>query len=176
MEAKEFLQAEEISFMADELTMIDITPTFSLSKMELMKDTYGPFRAGRRTKVPLWLAVFLHGRSACTLIPPDWLSPRRLSALVNQERSDENQLQPVPPFYYEISRTYFKHARDNLQRFDELLSLVEHLHRLRLVKLQKLVSAEFAIGNDGYHSFPNATRMEINICRQMVHGFSSYVK
>ena len=44
-----------------------------------MQDRYGPFQANSRTDVPIWLAIMLHKRKKCSILPPQWLEKERLA-------------------------------------------------------------------------------------------------
>jgi GINS complex subunit 2 len=39
---------------------------------------YGPFRPNMPVEVPIWLALQLHKRSKCRILPPAFLDPARL--------------------------------------------------------------------------------------------------
>ena len=47
----------------------------------MAQDRYGPFQANSRTEVPLWLAIFLHKRKKCSILPPQWLDKDKLTGV-----------------------------------------------------------------------------------------------
>lgn len=38
-----------------------------------MQGAYGPILPNREVEVPLWMAMALHKRKRCRILPPDWM-------------------------------------------------------------------------------------------------------
>jgi len=46
----------------------------------MQQGEYGPFRPNMPVEVPIWLALQLHKRGKCRIMPPSWLSISRLQS------------------------------------------------------------------------------------------------
>ena len=47
-----------------------------------MQADYGPFQPNRPVEVPLWMAMALHKRKKCRILPPGWMDIDSLKGAV----------------------------------------------------------------------------------------------
>ena len=64
--------SSEIDFFAED-EHIEINPTINIQKLQLIRNTYGPFRHNIRISVPIWLAIALRNTNKCKIVPPPYL-------------------------------------------------------------------------------------------------------
>jgi GINS complex subunit 2 len=158
---------EELSFLAEEETMIRITPQFTISKIDLISGNYGPFEAGRSVKVPLWLALFFNSNKSCVLVPPKWLTLSIVKQLLAREKESRDSLQKVPPCYMEVSFAFFNNANDVIKDADAVRSAIEDLWTIRTEKI-RAIFAQYKESVDLFFTCPNMTRMELHHYREPI--------
>ena len=163
---------EELTFLAEEQTIVKISPFFSINSIKFISGTYGPFKAGREAKVPLWLALFLTSNKSCNMIPPKWLNVSSLKKIAYNEQQDKNSLSKINSQYMEISYAFFNRSPHSINELDQVRSLISDIWARRTEKIRQSIilnSHEEA----KYLSFPNATSMEIHLFREPVSQIAS---
>lgn len=80
-----------------------IRPKFTHGAMIAITGTFGPFRSGVPTQVPLWLAMRLRSDSLCTVVPPHWMHEGRLAAMLDAERRNTIAFNPLPHYFDELA-------------------------------------------------------------------------
>jgi GINS complex subunit 2 len=157
---------EELNFIASE-ALVHISPHFTAPKTAFMAQPYGPFQAGRPTKVPLWLALFLNSSQSCTLIPPKWLTLASVRALLERDRREQGTLAPVRPHYMELSHAFFTRAPTSIRDVDHVRTAVDELWLMRSDKIRRSI-AEATSETLDFFELPNATRMELHLYREPI--------
>lgn len=142
--------------------MIEIVPLFSMDRIRLISDVYGPFVPPTKTRVPLWLAANLKLKMKCRIIPPNWLSVDYLKAKVDSEILNPDQFTDLPFHYTEVAKVLLDIAPDSIQHPGRVRSLLKDLREARQAKLRNnLGSIDFTVIVD----LPNLSSMEINEIR-----------
>jgi GINS complex subunit 2 len=158
---------EELNFIAEDEALVHISPHFTAPKTAFMAQEFGPFRAGRPTKVPLWLALFLNSSQTCTLIPPKWLNLATVRALLDRERRERDTLAPIRAHYMELSHAFFTRAPMSVRDLDQVRTTVEELWLTRSEKIRRSI-AEATSETLDFFELPNATRMELHLYREPI--------
>jgi GINS complex subunit 2 len=91
----------ELEFLAENI-IIEIIPNFKKDELNLLCGKFGPFKPNRPTKVPLWLALQYKKNRKCRIVPPGWLEFEILANKVEQEKNNENNLQELTFYFFEI--------------------------------------------------------------------------
>lgn len=159
---------EELSFIAEQETSVKITPNFNLNKVNFISGSFGPFRAGHQIKVPLWLALHLNKKDACTLHPPSWLGVSTLKQLLAREKENKTQLGRVPSHYIEVAFAFFNNERTNIPEPDMVRSLIEDLWTFRVEKIRNIYEQNLSQLDELYVTCENITRMEVHLFREPV--------
>ena len=161
---------EELSFIAEEELLVDISPHFSCPTMKFMSGEYGPFAAGRPARVPLWLGLFLSSSQSCTLIAPKWLNISSLKKLVKKERDNPDILTHLPGHghYLPLSFAFFTRAPSTVKDVDQVRNMIEDLWAVRVEKLRRMITTSVSDGSQDAGSLTNATRMEIHLFREPI--------
>lgn len=66
------LSLQELEFLAEDC-LVDVMPLTRMKPINLLRDTYGPFRPHTRISIPLWLAVQMYRAKHCRILLPDWM-------------------------------------------------------------------------------------------------------
>ncbi|KIZ02764.1 DNA replication complex GINS protein PSF2 [Monoraphidium neglectum] len=133
--------AEELEFFAEE-EPITIIPSFQLrhsanGMLSCVGGDYGPFRPNMPVEVPIWLALQLHKRGKCRIIPPQFLDIPRLQALITAEQSDLDSFQPVPFYFMEVCCLLFESAKDAFgDSFFQVRDLLQQFVNIRRHKIE----------------------------------------
>lgn len=163
---------EELEFFAEE-EPITIIPSFQLrhspsGMLSCIGGEYGPFRPNMPVEVPIWLALQLHKRGKCRIVPPAFLDPVRLQALVAAEQSDLDSFQPVPFHFMEVCCLLFESAKDAFgDSFFKVRDLLQRLVNIRRHKIEdglRMVSAASTI------RLANLSAYEANLIRLNLQG------
>jgi GINS complex subunit 2 len=155
---------QELYFLAEEEEMVKIIPRFSCPRMSFLSGNYGPFEPNQKTRVPLWLALFLNFSQTCTMVTPSWLSLKNMQNLVKQEKENKSELGKVPAHYMELSFAFFSKSPESIRDLDAVKSLVEDLWRIRVEKIRK--SLPGLDPNSDFEALENGTRMELHMFRE----------
>ena len=113
-------------------------PSFKGAKFEFICGTYGPFRPSRLVQVPLWLAVYLKQRNKCDVQVPNWLDIEFLKRVRQEERQDdfkEKFSEVIPYHYYEIGRLLLNECKNDFNKPQEVMSILEDIKEIRKEKL-----------------------------------------
>eukprot|EP00796_Vickermania_ingenoplastis_P008092 gene8092-5629_t len=65
---------------------------------------FGPFAAQYPVEVPLYLALHLLRTGICTVSLPSYLEPEQLEKVLELEKEDEVNFQPLPFYFFEIAK------------------------------------------------------------------------
>jgi len=103
--------------------------------------TFGPFRPGIPTEVPLWLACYLKMARRCQIIPPDWLEPQWLTEQYRLEHEMPKSFQPMPPHYLEIATILLRAAADDIPDVERVRTCLKDLEDVRQSKIRSGLQA-----------------------------------
>eukprot|EP00744_Colponema_vietnamica_P020246 GILI01028749.1.p1 GENE.GILI01028749.1~~GILI01028749.1.p1 ORF type:complete len:199 (+),score=40.53 GILI01028749.1:54-650(+) len=129
----------EIEFLGEE-EEVSIIPNFRHESINMLMGPIGPFVPNARINVPLWMAVYLKRRRMCRIIPPDWLTEDVLTRLVEEERNDITKFLDLPFHYFEVGIMLLQESMDDIPDFSVLRTLLEDLHKVRMMKLQGVLT------------------------------------
>eukprot|EP00188_Purpureofilum_apyrenoidigerum_P000332 Plantae.Rhodophyta-Purpureofilum_apyrenoidigerum.ctg11393.p1 GENE.Plantae.Rhodophyta-Purpureofilum_apyrenoidigerum.ctg11393~~Plantae.Rhodophyta-Purpureofilum_apyrenoidigerum.ctg11393.p1 ORF type:complete len:213 (+),score=33.95 Plantae.Rhodophyta-Purpureofilum_apyrenoidigerum.ctg11393:128-766(+) len=126
----------EAEFSAED-EMVSVVPTRRMGGLELLTGTYGPFRPGVAEEVPLWVALAMKKLKACKILPPSWMEIKELERIVEDERLNKSELNPIPFYYAEIAALILHYASEDLRAVATIRRGVEDLTTLRSNKLKR---------------------------------------
>ncbi|KAF2269231.1 DNA replication complex GINS protein-like protein psf2 [Lojkania enalia] len=89
------LTPPEIAFLC-EMELVTVIPRQRLEGLELLGGRLPPLNPPHRTPLPLWLALLLKRQRRANILPPPWLSPHSLSAILEYETKNEEGFSPTP--------------------------------------------------------------------------------
>ncbi|TIA54414.1 GINS complex, PSF2 component [Aureobasidium pullulans] len=92
------LTPAEVAFLC-EMEMVTVIPRQRLESLELLGVGQGPTKALTPpfpTPLPLWLALLLKRQRRANILPPPWLNPEALSAILDIEVDHEDTFSPPP--------------------------------------------------------------------------------
>ncbi|THY48247.1 GINS complex, PSF2 component [Aureobasidium pullulans] len=92
------LTPAEVAFLC-EMEMVTVIPRQRLESFELLGVGQGPTKALTPpfpTPLPLWLALLLKRQRRANILPPPWLNPEALSAILDIEVDHEDTFSPPP--------------------------------------------------------------------------------
>ncbi|KAL1929577.1 hypothetical protein VTP01DRAFT_1715 [Rhizomucor pusillus] len=149
----------EIEFLAghEEITVI---PTHRMPRLDLIEESYGPFRPPLKAKVPLWLALMMKKNNRCHILAPEWLSTESLSRRL-QEEEQESEFSALPFHYMEIAQMLLETAPDDIPDAEEIRRLLKDLRETRQSKARLGLSAL----DHKWLGVNNLSLMEINEIR-----------
>lgn len=118
-----------------------------------------------RIQVPIWLALILKAQKKCNIVPPGWLTLKKLQELYQFEITTLESFSELPTNWLEISKIFFENAPDDLaDESHKLKSLVQDLKEIRLIKIKKGLT----LVNESHLQLDNLSLMEINEIRPFV--------
>ncbi|KAF2256290.1 DNA replication complex GINS protein PSF2 [Trematosphaeria pertusa] len=89
------LTPPEIAFLC-EMELVTVIPRQRLEGLELLGGPLKPLNPPQRTSVPLWLALLLKRQRRANILPPPWLSPESLTAILDHETEYADAFSPPP--------------------------------------------------------------------------------
>ncbi|KAI9796116.1 MAG: DNA replication protein psf2 [Candelina submexicana] len=90
------LTPPEIAFLC-EMEMVTVIPRQRLEALELLGGATPPLHPPHRTPLPLWLALLLKRQRRANILPPPWLHPSSLEAILNIETDVSKESFSSPP-------------------------------------------------------------------------------
>ncbi|KAL3098922.1 hypothetical protein niasHT_024677 [Heterodera trifolii] len=144
--------------------LIRIVPNFNDRTVHLFCGDFGPFEAGAPVTVPFWLAMLLKRRRKCTIIPPDWLSVDELKRMIVAE-AEQRAFAPIPECFFELSNLLMLNAREDVEQYEQLKTLVKDLWDKREAKMRTSTIKFLGQYEIGHAQLDNLTRMEICCAR-----------
>ena len=117
---------------------IEIMPSFKGDRFTFVCGSYGPFRPSKPAQVPLWLAVYLKQRNKCDIQVPNWLDIEFLKRVRAEERHADCQdkfSEVIPYYYFEIGRLLLSECRNDFNRPQEVMSILEDIKEIRKEKM-----------------------------------------
>ncbi|KAJ4357654.1 DNA replication protein psf2 [Didymosphaeria variabile] len=90
------LTPPEIAFIC-EMELVTIIPRQRLEGLELLGGPLKPLNPPQRASLPLWLALLLKRQRRANIIPPPWLSPDSLAAILQFETESSPDAFSPPP-------------------------------------------------------------------------------
>ena len=128
------------SGFASQQALVLILPRFTMRAVKGIGGIYGPFYPNTPSQVPLWLALHLRETDTCTIVPPYFMSAPYLSDILLRETEDNDNYQPLPYYYYEISTQLLRVAKKDIPDVTEVIRLLSEVHVTRKQKLTKAIS------------------------------------
>ncbi|KAF2653362.1 GINS complex, PSF2 component [Lophiostoma macrostomum CBS 122681] len=89
------LTPPEIAFLC-EMELVTVIPRQRLEGLELLGGSLPPLNPPHRTAMPLWLALLLKRQRRANILPPPWLSPHSLAAILEHETDHDDTFSPPP--------------------------------------------------------------------------------
>ncbi|KAF2690864.1 DNA replication complex GINS protein PSF2 [Lentithecium fluviatile CBS 122367] len=89
------LTPPEIAFLC-EMELVTIIPRQRLEALELLGGPLKPLVPPQRASVPLWHALLLKRQRRANIVPPPWLSPEPLTAILDHETKYGDTFSPPP--------------------------------------------------------------------------------
>ncbi|TQS33507.1 hypothetical protein Golomagni_06146 [Golovinomyces magnicellulatus] len=91
------LMPSEVAFLC-EMEHVTIVPRQKMESIGLLSGPTPQLRPPRRSSIPLWLALLLKKQRRANIVPPPWLHPESLRAIINHEtKIDTTGWAPPPP-------------------------------------------------------------------------------
>jgi GINS complex subunit 2 len=160
MQISEVSEYDLADFVAQEVE-VEVVPKFSLSAIELISGTVGPFAPNYPVSVPLWLALYFRQTHMCSVQFPEWLSVAGVREAVTRERESADFLK-LPNEFFEVSHQLLKFAHADAEDAVELHRLVSELFSVRSQKIRRNLDV---LEKHGLHlpglKLTNLTRVEI---------------
>ncbi|XP_050524803.1 DNA replication complex GINS protein PSF2 [Daktulosphaira vitifoliae] len=158
------MHPSEIEYMAEN-EVIQIVPNFNnASHIHLICGSFGPFRAGLPSRVPIWAALNLRQKKICRILPPDWMNVEKLNEKIEEEKSSKFFTQLPSNYYLEITQMLLAVANEDIPKANEIKTAVKDLWDLRIAKLRSSVDMFIKDGRV-QASLNHLTPMEINSVR-----------
>lgn len=164
-----------------------------------MQGEFGPFQPNRECQVPLWMALALWKRKKCTIKAPEWMRPEFLqsmllvmflfcfactqrsfihdvmiAAVLELERSEPGNFQPLPFHYQEIAQFLFTAGTqeslpkevfgDEEARVRDLVNLIQKTRQTKILQGLSLLQEAAAV------KLNNLSAMELNNVRAFFTG------
>jgi len=149
----------ELELIASE-QLVEIIPLVSMERTAFISGAYGPLRPPNKCKVPLWMAVNLKLKKKCHIVPPEWLNPDDLQALLADEMSKPTYSK-LPFRYVEITKVLLDVASEDIPSPEKIRSLLKDLREARQAKCRDAL----ALINHSDVKMTNLSSMEINEVR-----------
>ncbi|MCJ1370597.1 DNA replication protein psf2 [Loxospora ochrophaea] len=155
------LNPSEVAFLC-EMEMVTVIPRQRLEGLDLVGGHTPPLQPPYRTPLPLWLALLLKRQRRANILPPPWLTPSSLTAILEYENASASfsptpqlpaHLAISPPFlpsatadapsnalpyhWLEISEMLLDAAPDDVGEPDNLRRLMRDLREVRMAKMRK---------------------------------------
>ncbi|PSN63836.1 DNA replication complex GINS protein PSF2 [Corynespora cassiicola Philippines] len=89
------LTPPEIAFLC-EMELVTVIPRQKLEGLELLAGPLKPLNPPQRASLPLWLALLLKRQRRANIVPPPWLSPHSLTAILDYETENADIFSPPP--------------------------------------------------------------------------------
>ncbi|KFH40488.1 DNA replication complex GINS protein-like protein [Hapsidospora chrysogenum ATCC 11550] len=90
------LVPSEVAFLC-EMELVTVVPRQKLDSIDLLSGTTPTLRPPRRENLPLWLGLLLKKQRRANIVPPPWLHPDSLRAIIQHEtKTDPTGWAPPP--------------------------------------------------------------------------------
>ncbi|KAH7125454.1 GINS complex subunit Psf2 [Dendryphion nanum] len=89
------LTPPEIAFIC-EMELVTVIPRQRLEGLDLLGGPIPPLNPPHRTNLPFWLALLLKRQRRANILPPPWLNPNSLEAILDHETRHEDAFSPPP--------------------------------------------------------------------------------
>ncbi|KAG9200129.1 DNA replication protein psf2 [Epicoccum nigrum] len=89
------LTPSEVAFLC-EMELVTVIPRQRLEALELLGGPLRPLNPPQRSDIPLWLALLLKRQRRANILPPPWLNPHSLSAILDHETEHADTFSPPP--------------------------------------------------------------------------------
>ncbi|KAL8935210.1 MAG: hypothetical protein Q9216_005538 [Gyalolechia sp. 2 TL-2023] len=158
------LSPPEVAFLC-EMELVTVIPRQRLEGLQLLGGSTPPLNPPYRTPLPLWLALLLKRQRRANILPPPWLSPSSLDAILQLETSSPQFSDPTPlpyapstsiaasppflpsatadvatdalPYHWlEIGEMLLEGASDDISEPDTVRRLMRDLREVRLAKMR----------------------------------------
>ncbi|KAF2101095.1 GINS complex, PSF2 component [Rhizodiscina lignyota] len=90
------LTPPEVAFIC-EMELVTVIPRQRLDALELLGGPTPALRPPHRNNIPLWLALLLKRQRRANIVPPPWLQPAALSAILEFETKHAKDVFSPPP-------------------------------------------------------------------------------
>ncbi|KAI4226794.1 MAG: hypothetical protein L6R40_008244 [Gallowayella cf. fulva] len=158
------LTPPEVAFLC-EMELVTVIPRQRLDSLQLLGGPIPPLHPPHRTPIPLWLALLLKRQRRANILPPPWLSPSSLEAILQVEtstpefssppplpRSSNTTIPTSPPFlpsatdsapsetlpyhWLELGELLLEAASDDIPSSDTVRRLMRDLREVRMAKMR----------------------------------------
>ncbi|KAI9849377.1 MAG: DNA replication protein psf2 [Thelocarpon superellum] len=184
------LRPSEIAFLC-EMETVTVMPRQRLERLDLLGGATQALQPPQRASLPLWLALLLKRQRRANIVPPPWLHPTSLEAVLKQEveTSPEGFSSPPPlphrtsppfaltstadapaeglPYHWlELGEILLEAAADDLLEPDHVRRLLRDLREVRMAKMRTSV----AVLDGGSVSVKGVGAMEVGEGRAFIAG------
>ncbi|KAF2759497.1 DNA replication complex GINS protein-like protein psf2 [Pseudovirgaria hyperparasitica] len=90
------LTPQEVAFLC-EMELVTIIPRQKLQGLELLGGSTPVLNPPQRSDIPLWLALLLKRQRRANIVPPAWLHPTSLTAILEFETEHSKEAFSPPP-------------------------------------------------------------------------------
>ncbi|KAF2809309.1 GINS complex, PSF2 component [Mytilinidion resinicola] len=167
------LTPPEIAFLC-EMELVTVIPRQRLEGLDLLGGRTPPLHPPQRANLPLWLALLLKRQRRANILPPPWLSPPALAAILELESTAHAAAPPrlplappgilpiSPPFlpsstadaprdalpyhWLELGEILLEAASDDFEDPDAVRRLMRDLREVRMANMRKGVEVFDAQG------------------------------
>ncbi|KAL8785674.1 MAG: hypothetical protein Q9213_003233 [Squamulea squamosa] len=158
------LTPPEVAFLC-EMELVTVIPRQRLEGLQLLGGPTAPLIPPHRTPIPIWLALLLKRQNRANILPPPWLSPTSLDAILQLETSSPEFSDPAPhphtpftttplsppflpsatadvpdnalPYHWlELSTLLLEAASDDIPSVDHVRRLLRDLREVRMAKMR----------------------------------------
>ncbi|KAL8758088.1 MAG: hypothetical protein Q9184_004032 [Pyrenodesmia sp. 2 TL-2023] len=158
------LTPPEVAFLC-EMELVTVIPRQRLEGLQLLGGSIPPLVPPYRSPLPLWLALLLKRQRRANILPPPWLSPPSLDAILQLEtstpqfshppplpRTSATSIPTSPPFlpsaigdalpdalpyhWLEIGEMLLEAASDDIPEPDTVRRLMRDLREVRMAKMR----------------------------------------
>ncbi|KAL8923036.1 MAG: hypothetical protein Q9208_004848 [Pyrenodesmia sp. 3 TL-2023] len=158
------LTPPEVAFLC-EMELVTVVPRQRLEGLQLLGGSISPLVPPYRSPLPLWLALLLKRQRRANILPPPWLSPPSLDAILQLEtstpqfsdppplpRTSSTRISTSPPFlpsatgdalpdalpyhWLEIGEMLLEAANDDIPEPDTVRRLMRDLREVRMAKIR----------------------------------------
>ncbi|XP_058814813.1 probable DNA replication complex GINS protein PSF2 [Topomyia yanbarensis] len=157
------MEPDELEFIGENST-IGVIPNFNHDPIYLISGAVGPFRGGHPIHIPLWLAIHLRQQQKCRIVPPEWMDPRLLEDIKEEEKRTRNFTKMPSEHYMVEAKLVLNTAPEDVPQSDEIKTLIKDIWDTRCAKLRTTTDV-FLKGEGEMIKLDNVTIVELHTIR-----------
>ncbi|XP_055545060.1 probable DNA replication complex GINS protein PSF2 [Wyeomyia smithii] len=157
------MEPDELEFIGESFT-IGVIPNFNHDPIYLISGAIGPFKGGYPVHIPLWLAIHLRQQQKCRIVPPEWMDPKLLEDLKEEEKRTRHFTKMPSEHYMVEAKLVLNTAPEDVPQSDEIKTLVKDIWDIRCAKLRTTTDM-FLKGEGETVKLDNVTLVELHTIR-----------